>query len=1102
MLRVRNWSVRTKLAGLMLAASLLPLAISAYLDIRENRARLIAGTQDVLAARADQITREFDSTHAGYARAVQRLAAFPDTAAYCAASGRSRVALQERVSGILATFPASDADIRGAGVIDGDGHMAVATERALIGMDFSSRATIRTALGGASAISSVYLSSTQTGERPSIAYLMPVRGAEGRVLCAVGLWVHADTFWRLLKASNGLAGPGSFAVLFDRVGIRIAHSYDDEIVFHPGGPLPSSVVDALVAEKRFGQRTRKLLEDVRAFPAQFEMARSASPDPAVFHGFAPVNQKWNYGVGRRLRSVPWTVFYMVPEANLMAQLSSATRPKALLAASIMSAALLLGVAFAASILRPVRALAKATTALADGANVVHVPIRGSDELAQLGTSFNTMADRLQAQSVVLQQSNDDLEKRVRERTGLLNAILDNSTAVIYVKDLQGRFLLVNDRFSQLFHLTKEQVIGKTNHDIFDQATADALYATDQRVTGAAGALVEEEMVPQDDGVHTYLSAKCPLLDDMGQAYGIVGVSTDITDRKLAESRQLAQLERMNLLDQITIAIGERQDLQSIYQVAIRSLEERMPVDFSCICDYDAARASLTVTRVGVHSHTLAMDLAMGEQANIPVDQNGLSRSVRGQLVYEPDIQGSAFPFPNRLARGGLRSLVIAPLMAESRVFGVLVVARREPNAFSSGDCEFLRQLSGHVALAAQQAQLNEALRQAYDDLRRSQQAALQQERLSALGQMASGIAHDISNAISPVALYTETLLEREPGLSERARNYLKVIARAIDDVAATVARMREFSRQREPQTSLRPMDLNQLVRQVVELTHARWSDMPQQRGVSIDLHLELDDHLPPAMGIESEVREALINLIFNAVDAMPLGGVLTVQTREARESKRVELRVKDTGVGMDEETRRRCLEPFFSTKGTRGTGLGLAMVYGMAQRHDATLGIESATGRGTQVCLGFAVPTGGATVAEPAAPEPPPPSRMQILIVDDDPLLLKSLWDALQAEGHAVTAASGGQAGIDAFRSAQESGQVFDVVITDLGMARVDGRQVAAAIKRMSPGTPIVLLTGWGQRLVDDNEVPADVDMVLNKPPKLRELRAVLSLVLKDGNHG
>src|SRR5258706_7624312 len=288
-----------------------------------------------------------------------------------------------------------------------------------------------------------------------------------------------------------------------------------------------------------------------------------------------------------------------------------------------------------------------------------------------------------------------------------------------------------------------------------------------------------------------------------------------------------------------------------------------------------------------------------------------------------------------------------------------------------------------------QARLHTGLQKAYDELRQSQHTVMQQERLRALGQMASGIAHDINNAISPVSLYAESLLEREPNLSERARGYLTTIQRAIEDVARTVARMREFYREREAQLTLERVDVNRAIRQVVELTRPRWSDLPQQRGAMVELRTELSDNLPEIMGAEHEIRDALTNLIFNAVDAMPTGGTLTVRTRESPGGDggdRILIDVSDTGVGMDEDTRRRCLEPFFTTKGERGTGLGLALVYGMVQRHSADIEIESAVGRGTTMRLIFAVP--------PVAPIPSAPgaapirlSRLRLLIVDDDPLL-------------------------------------------------------------------------------------------------------------------
>jgi nitrogen-specific signal transduction histidine kinase/ActR/RegA family two-component response regulator len=391
------------------------------------------------------------------------------------------------------------------------------------------------------------------------------------------------------------------------------------------------------------------------------------------------------------------------------------------------------------------------------------------------------------------------------------------------------------------------------------------------------------------------------------------------------------------------------------------------------------------------------------------------------------------------------------------------------------------------------------LQQAYDDLRQTQQAVMQQERLRALGQMASGIAHDINNAISPVGLYTESLLETEPNLSQRARDYLQTIQHSIEDVAQTVARMREFYRQRETQLKLTRVQLNPLIQQVINLSRARWSDMPQQRGVSIELITDLAPDLPEVAGVESEIREALLNLVFNAVDAMPDGGKLILRTvalnrPEGSKEFSAAVEVSDSGMGMDEETRKRCLEPFFTTKGERGTGLGLAMVYGIVQRHGADIEIDSEVGKGTTVRLVFPTPTAPMHPVAPAAPPAVPKSRMRILIVDDDPLLIKSLRDTLEGDGHLVTTANGGQAGIDAFRATQAAAKdKFDAVITDLGMPYVDGRKVAAAIKTASPETPVLLLTGWGQRLIAEGDIPPHVDKVLNKPPKLRDLREALA---------
>jgi PAS domain S-box-containing protein len=746
-----------------------------------------------------------------------------------------------------------------------------------------------------------------------------------------------------------------------------------------------------------------------------------------------------------------------------------------------------------SIAQPLARLREGTRRVGAGDLEHAIGLTGKDEVADLAREFDKMSAQLRTTTV----SRDRLAES-EERTRL---ILETALDAVVSIDSDGKITGWNPQAEAVFGWKREEILGRLLADTIiphlqREAHRDGLrryLATGEGVV--LNKRVELSALRRDGSEFPVELSITPI-----RSGGVVTFSAflrDITERKHAQDKVRAQLARLDLLNQITRAIGERQDLQSIYQVAVRSLEERMPADFCCVCRYDGSDAALTVIRVGIGSQALAMELAMSEHAAVPLDENGLSRCVRGHVVYEADIANVPFPFPQRLARGGLRSMVIAPLQSESRVFGVLVVARRSAHAFSSSDCEFLQQLSAHVALAARQAELHGSLQRAYDDLRQTQQAVLQQERLRALGQMASGIAHDINNAISPIMLYTESLLEREPNLSPQARGNLQNIARAIDDVAATVARMREFYRQRAPQLTLTPLSLNQLAQQVAEITRARWSDMPQQRGIVIQLKTELAEDLPDVAGVEGEIREALINLVFNAVDAMPEGGELTLRTRALPGpdgALLAQVEVSDTGLGMDAETRRRCLEPFFTTKGERGTGLGLAMVYGAAQRHAADLDIRSEPGRGTTVALRFPPPPvaaahGVATAATGIAQM----QRLRVLLVDDDPLLLRSLRDMLENDGHVVVSANGGQAGIDAFNESHARGEGFGIVLTDLGMPYVDGRKVASAIKQASPATPVLLLTGWGQGLNGEPEAPDHVDEVLSKPPKLRDLRQALA---------
>jgi signal transduction histidine kinase/ActR/RegA family two-component response regulator len=589
-------------------------------------------------------------------------------------------------------------------------------------------------------------------------------------------------------------------------------------------------------------------------------------------------------------------------------------------------------------------------------------------------------------------------------------------------------------------------------------------------------------------------------DENGKGIRMIGGMTDMTHIRQAERRSKSQLVRMSLLNEITRAIGNRHDLDSIYQVVTNSIEKELPAEFCLTASYSELEQTITFRSLGNITETTANQVGFYLNASIPAKGVHLDRALRGEFVYQPNLGGSMCMTGEKMHEvAGLDSMVIAPLMKGDKVLGIITTARKGVDAFSPDELEFLRQLAEHVALALAQTELLQELQEAYENLKRTQQLVLQQERLRALAEMAGGIAHDINNAISPVALYTDALLGSELNLSERGRKQLKTIQLAIDDVARTVDRMGQFARKQDEGTALVPVNLIEICEQVMELTKARWHDIPQRNGISIKFNIELGDNVPLIDASEPELREALTNLIFNAVDAMPLGGTLTLSTRLARHSdhNQVVIEVRDTGLGMSEETRKRCLEPFFTTKGERGTGLGLAMVYGIVKRMRGQIEIDSKEQQGCTVRI--LLPTGCRENKAPTnvAAEEISSNKFRLLLIDDDAKVLNALREGLSAGGHSVQIASSGLHGIELFSKAISEGAPFDAVITDLGMPGMDGRQVAEAVKRLQPDCPVTLLTGWGKQLDTHVSPIPHVNAVLAKPPKISEIQTLLQSQLQ-----
>ena len=376
------------------------------------------------------------------------------------------------------------------------------------------------------------------------------------------------------------------------------------------------------------------------------------------------------------------------------------------------------------------------------------------------------------------------------------------------------------------------------------------------------------------------------------------------------------------------------------------------------------------------------------------------------------------------------------------------------------------------------------------ELRSAQEAVVKQERLSALGMMAGGIAHDFNNALTMVLGYGELLLPHmQQSAPEQEIAYLRHMIDAAQDATHVVSRLREFYRPATCNDVRVPVDLNEIVQQAVSLTAPKWKGKARMDGVQIEVLTNLQATASVA-GNAVELREVLTNLIFNAVDAMPRGGKIVVST--GMDGDYSTIAVSDSGTGMSEDDRARCLEPFFTTKGDRGTGLGLSVVYGIIQRHGGMIEITSEIGRGTTFSIRLPLATHETQIFE--APKEAGVSRaLRILVADDQEVICELIAEYLRADGHAVEIACDGTDAFNKFNPAR-----FDMVVTDQSMPGMSGQQLAGEIHKSAPGTPIILLTGFGE-MVDLGTPPEGISLIVGKPVSAAKLRRAV-LVASGGD--
>lgn len=369
-------------------------------------------------------------------------------------------------------------------------------------------------------------------------------------------------------------------------------------------------------------------------------------------------------------------------------------------------------------------------------------------------------------------------------------------------------------------------------------------------------------------------------------------------------------------------------------------------------------------------------------------------------------------------------------------------------------------------------------------------AQMQRDRMETLGRMTMGIAHDFNNLLSSILGHTELIKSTYSGdvpaliLSE----YLRTIERAALDGAALVQKIQRYIRQEE-QVRFEPLDLVGLIDDCLLLTKPYWYNEPRRRGISIDAKLVAQNSVPAVMGTAHELREVFVNLILNAVQAMPGGGLIRFDV-DVEEERGVVVSVVDTGKGMPESVRRRIFEPLYTTRGEQGTGMGLAVSYSIIQKHNGSIVVDSEPGQGTRFTI--TIPPAKAETKEVAAEGTEEQRRAaSVLVVDDEPRVRSVLAKLLSTRGHRVQQAASGAAALTLL---DEAPGRYDVVFTDHGMPEMNGRQLAHTLRGRFPHLPIVLLTGDTEVGKPDEEV----NVVLSKPFKLSDLDAVIQQLVSQ----
>jgi signal transduction histidine kinase/ActR/RegA family two-component response regulator len=557
------------------------------------------------------------------------------------------------------------------------------------------------------------------------------------------------------------------------------------------------------------------------------------------------------------------------------------------------------------------------------------------------------------------------------------------------------------------------------------------------------------------------------------------------------------IAKLRVLNRVAQGAANVHNLPEFFSLALGELERQIPLNCGAIWLCDEGESAGLAESGPASQLQLASSSEQGEQFCLAKGMRvGVSESMLQPCVAESaatyadrrELAASPCALAQSLARGGASASFATPLRAGQRVLGVLQSVCHRPGGFTNEQIQLLYLVADLLGPAIGHALYLQRLLHANEELRATHDHLIQSEKIRALGEMASGMAHDFNNALCGVLGFLELALQ-DPHLPLGCRDYLESSKTCAIDAAETVRRVQDFARRERTQNERQVLDLDEFVRHAVELCRPKWESLQQ-----LDTPIAADVETAARCQVRvhpSELREALTNLIFNAVDAMPRGGRLSIRTKSA--SGDALISVQDTGVGISEDAKRRLFEPFFTTKGERGNGLGLSVAFGIIQRHGGAISVDSKLGQGATFTIRLPIDRG--EPAQRAGDTEPDlayaPLASSVLVVEDEESVRRFLSVGLEQLGYQAQTAPSAEAALDAM-----SARHFDVVLTDLGLPGMSGADLAKTVQQRAPGTPVVLLTGWGEQIQAENQHIEGVTDILAKPVTIKALARTLAKTL------